>query len=75
MQIILPHLLCPESPEDGSPDKQATESPRLEARAATYGDYEGEDIVYGVDLAAGGTTTLAPPVTTLASPATTTAPA
>ena len=62
MQIILPRLFVPESIEAAAPGAQATERSRLEAMAATGGPYEGEDIVYGVDLAAGGTTTLAPPM-------------
>jgi hypothetical protein len=66
LQIILPELYVEESAEDGTPTKQATEAPKLFARAASSGIYRGRDIVYGCDLAAGGTTTLAEPTTTTA---------
>lgn len=59
LQIVLPYLHVTESDEDGTPDQQATESPTLEAREAPSGTHEGEDVIYGVDLASGGTTTLA----------------
>lgn len=67
MQIILPSLYCEESDEDGTPSVQAMESPRLEARVADAGLYEGEDIVYAVDLGP-TTTTLEMLTTTTAAP-------
>ena len=72
LQIILPSLYTEESDEDGTPSAQAKESPTLEARAANTGPYAGCDIVYAVDLAEGGTTTLAPITTTTVVGATTT---
>ena len=62
LAIQLPHLYVPQSDEDGSPDRQAMESPRLEAVAGA-GDV---DIEYAVDLAAGGTSTMSPLTTTAA---------
>jgi len=69
-QIILPSLYAEESPEDGTPDKQAVEAPKMIAQAAAAGTYEGEDIVYAVDL--GPTTTTLAPITTTTEAATTT---
>ena len=71
-EIILPSCYVEESPEDGTPSAQAKESPTLHAQVAEVGIYAGHDIVYGVDLAAGGTTTLEPMTTTTAAPAATT---
>jgi len=72
MQIILPRLAVEESDEDGTPSAQAKEAPRMIALEADSGIYEGEDIVYAVDLAAGGTTMLEM-ITTTPAPTTTTA--
>ncbi len=70
--IFLPWLGTEESDNDGTPSAQAKESPRMLALQAPEGqDYEGQDIVYGVDLATGGTTTFAP-FSTTAAPTTTT---
>ena len=60
LQLQLPKLVVPASEEDGTPSQVAKESPRLIAVA----NAAGNALVYGVDLAAGGTTTLAPLTTT-----------
>ncbi len=73
MAIFLPWLAVEESDNDGTPSQQAKESPRMRALEAPEGqDYEGQDIVYDVDLATGGTTTFAPFTTTAAATTTTT---
>ena len=74
LQIILPACYVEESPEDGTPSQQATENPTLHVQRAASGLYVGEDIIYGVDLAAGGTTTLEGLTTTAALTTTTEAP-
>ncbi len=68
MQFILPRLVVEESDEDGTPNAQAKEAPRMIALEADGGTHEGHDILWGVDLAAGGTTTMAPLTTTTAAP-------
>jgi len=59
-QIQLPYIYPEESDEDGTPSQVTKESPRFEVGC----DDGGCDIIYGVDLAAGGTTTLAELTTT-----------
>jgi len=71
-QLILPSCYIEESEENGDPTVQAKESPTLQARVAESGTYEGEDIVYGVDVGP-ATTTLAEVTTTLEEATTTTA--
>lgn len=63
MQIQLPKLVVPASEEDGTPSQVAKESPPLVAVA----DAAGKALIYGVDLPAGGTTTLVPLTTTAAA--------
>ena len=74
MHIELPVIWPSESDEDGTPSQVAKENPRFEAGVNAAGD----DITYGVDLAAGGITTAAPlpeiTTTTVAATTTTAAP-
>jgi hypothetical protein len=68
LSILLPRCHVEQAEEDGTPSQQAKTSPTLEAVALPTGaEHAGEDIVYGVDLAAGGTTTLAAPTVTSTS--------
>ena len=67
LQIQLPVIYPEESDEDGTPSQVAKERPRFEAGC----DVDGKDILWGVDLAAGGTTTL-PPFTSTSTTSTST---